>query len=204
MSEFAMKNLTAGQLNAIVKKLGGEEGVLKFLRDELVISEAVVKQLLERLPATIGIPAITSFTANKHFVPDTSRKAKVKISCLSDDFKKHFLAKVDKSKVVAENLVVNRLLKSSLSPGIIAALGGESKVEITIGQFFAVFAKQPNCEDGTLLTNGYANVGYVRNINGVLLVVFGFRWLDNGWFFGARPLDDPEDWYVDGTQFLSH
>lgn len=30
-----MKNLTAGQLNAIVKKLGGEEGALSFLRNEL-------------------------------------------------------------------------------------------------------------------------------------------------------------------------
>jgi hypothetical protein len=34
MSEqlFASQNLTAGQLNAIVKKLGGEEGALEFLR----------------------------------------------------------------------------------------------------------------------------------------------------------------------------
>ena len=40
MSEkFASADLTAGQLNAIVKKLGGHEAVLKFLRGELSVSE---------------------------------------------------------------------------------------------------------------------------------------------------------------------
>ena len=38
-TEFASAGLTAGQLNAIVKKLGGHEGALKFLRGELSISE---------------------------------------------------------------------------------------------------------------------------------------------------------------------
>lgn len=37
--DFASQNLTAGQLNAIVKNLGGEEGALKFLRGELTVSE---------------------------------------------------------------------------------------------------------------------------------------------------------------------
>lgn len=40
MSEFASANLTIGQVNAIVKKLGGEEGALSFLRDELVVKPA--------------------------------------------------------------------------------------------------------------------------------------------------------------------
>jgi hypothetical protein len=40
MSEkFASADLTAGQLNAIVKKLGGHEAALKFLRGELSVSE---------------------------------------------------------------------------------------------------------------------------------------------------------------------
>lgn len=35
--DFAFANLTAGQLNAIVKNIGGKEGALKFLRGELVV-----------------------------------------------------------------------------------------------------------------------------------------------------------------------
>ena len=39
--EFASASLTAGQLNAIVKKLGGHDAVLKFLRGELTVSEPI-------------------------------------------------------------------------------------------------------------------------------------------------------------------
>ena len=38
-SEFASANLTAGQLNAIVKKLGGYEEALRFLRGETSVPE---------------------------------------------------------------------------------------------------------------------------------------------------------------------
>jgi hypothetical protein len=36
---FVSQNLTAGQLNAIVKMLGGEDGAMRFLRGELVVRE---------------------------------------------------------------------------------------------------------------------------------------------------------------------
>ncbi len=38
-TEFASAGLTVGQLNAIVKKLGGAEAALRFLRGELTVSE---------------------------------------------------------------------------------------------------------------------------------------------------------------------
>lgn len=38
-TEFASAGLTAGQLNAIVKKLGGHDMALRFLRDELSVLE---------------------------------------------------------------------------------------------------------------------------------------------------------------------
>lgn len=38
-NKFASKDLTVGQLNAIVKKLGGYEGALRFLRGELTVAE---------------------------------------------------------------------------------------------------------------------------------------------------------------------
>ncbi len=40
-TEFASAGLTAGQLNAIVKKLGGHDMALRFLRDELSVSEPI-------------------------------------------------------------------------------------------------------------------------------------------------------------------
>lgn len=38
-TEFVSASFTAGQLNAIVKKLGGRDMALRFLRDELTVSE---------------------------------------------------------------------------------------------------------------------------------------------------------------------
>ena len=38
-NKFASAGLTAGQLNAIVKKLGGHDSALRFLRGELTVSE---------------------------------------------------------------------------------------------------------------------------------------------------------------------
>lgn len=38
-TEFASADLTAGQLNAIVKKLGGHDGAIKFLQGKLTVSE---------------------------------------------------------------------------------------------------------------------------------------------------------------------
>ena len=37
-NQFASASLTAGQLNAMVKKLGGEEGALRFLRGDATVS----------------------------------------------------------------------------------------------------------------------------------------------------------------------
>jgi len=40
-TKFASAKLTAGQLNAIIKKLGGHDMALRFLRDELSVSEPI-------------------------------------------------------------------------------------------------------------------------------------------------------------------
>ena len=45
--DFASKDLTIGQINAIVKKLGGYEGARRFLRGELEVREVVRKWVKE-------------------------------------------------------------------------------------------------------------------------------------------------------------
>lgn len=183
---------------AIVNKLGGEEGADRFLRNETEVVEKV--KLLKRV-STIELPAVKDFIAADHFVVDTSEKAKVKISYLGDNFRKYFLPKKETGEVAAEELTVNELLEDAYDPAIVTDLGGEEKVEISLGQFFAMFAKQPNGESGQLLTNGRANIGYIRGDDGVLWTVHG-RWNDDGWVFEASPLDNPYRWYA-GYQVLS-
>ena len=56
--EFASKDLTADQLNAIVKKIGGHDMALRLLRDELAVVE--IKQ-----PSFLSLVATTNLGAAK-------------------------------------------------------------------------------------------------------------------------------------------
>ena len=54
-------------------------------------------------------------------------------------------------------------------------------------------AEQGNGEDGILLTNGYANIFYIRDIKGVFWAV-GCGWDGGGWRVGAISVEDPRGW----------
>ncbi len=127
----------------------------------------------------------------------------MKISYLGENFKKNFLSKVEKGVVPPEELVVSELhILSNCDADIITALGGEMRAEITLGQFFTAVEKQPDCESGTLLSNGLITICYVRNIDGVLLPV-DVGALDHGWGFGSGPRDNPDFYFEGSRQYLS-
>lgn len=186
---FASQNLTAGQLNAIVKQLGGEESALRFLRGELVVSEAVEKKLLEMV-MTVKMAGVTSFVAAEKFRLGKTIDG-IKVGYLGDNFKYHFSTKVE-SEVMAEELAVNKLLKNSRDPAIITALGGEEKVEVSLGQFW-VFLKTADQDSWY--------VAYIRDTDNVLWAV-NARWGSDGLRVEAYSLDDPLGWDA-GRRFLS-
>lgn len=165
--------------------------------------EAVVK-ILEPV-STIVIPAtIERFVVKDNFLVNTGKKAKVKISYLSDNFKEWFLDKVEEptGKIT---LCSSKLLVLSVDSPIISELGGEEKVETKLVHVFHLLSKQPNGEAGLLLTNGYVNIFYIRNKNGTLCAVFAF-WDGVGWFLRAYSVVDPDRWddggYIFSPQFL--
>jgi hypothetical protein len=84
---------------------------------------------------------------------------------------------------------------------IINELGGEAKAETTLSEMFSLMEKQKNGESGVLLNNGYANIFYIRDQNGVLRAV-GVDWDDGGWYVGAYSVEDPGGWRV-GRQVFS-
>ena len=53
--DFASANLTAGQLNAIVKKLGGEAGAQRFLRGEVMVVETQPRGLPTWKTVKLGV-----------------------------------------------------------------------------------------------------------------------------------------------------
>lgn len=70
---------------------------------------------------------------------------------------------------------------------VLAALGGERQVETAFIEVLALLILQPSGEKGTLLTNGLANLFYIRDKDDVLralrILWFGYY---NGWSIRAR------------------
>lgn len=144
----------------------------------------------------VNIPATTEkFVAREKFVVDTSKKAKVKISYLGDNLTEWFLSGDGKieSPISERSLRYGKLMENSVDAPIIAELGGEQKAEMTLAEMFALMEKQPNGERGTLLTNGWANIFYIRDVKGVLRAVNGC-WYGDGWLVLAYSVLFPRRW----------
>ncbi|MFZ2975761.1 MAG: hypothetical protein WA055_04030 [Candidatus Moraniibacteriota bacterium] len=151
-----------------------------------------IELLLEFL-GTISIPAISnSFIARDHFVIDTSKKAKVKISYLGDNFKYNFLEKIDEP-FAGSTIRYGKLKKNSVDAPIIAELGGEEKSETSLVEMFALIGQQPSGKSGALLTDGYVNIFYIRDKNRVLWAV-RCGWNGVGWSMNAYSVDRPPEW----------
>jgi len=223
---LAMKDATLGQAEKILSIIKGtpseqvqailESGLLADLRDGniggvnrdefrkilgLGSLESIPEPLLELIGSTMVIPAMTEkFVAREKFVRDTSKKARVKISYLGDNFSIWFLGKIEES-FGGSTLWCGKLRKASVDAPILSELGGEAKAETSLTEMFALMEKQANGEDGILLTNGYANIFYIRDINDVLRAV-GCSWNDDGWFVDARFVEYPSEWGA-GRQVFS-
>jgi len=205
------KNTPIEQVQAI---LGS--GLLADLRDGNIVEinrdsfrkilglkplNAPTELLLDLAGSTVIIPSTKGpFVARKHLVVDTGRKAKVKISYLGDNFCLWFLDKVEEPFIGSE-LRYGRLRKLSVDAPIIAELGGEEKAETTLTELWQALEKQPNGNRGDLLTDGCANIFYIRDVNGVLRAVYAF-WFGVGWFVFADSVVSPHRW-LGGFQVFS-
>lgn len=200
------------------QKLAGEDGELwlgqfkRFLRKETcwITGEAVqtiaptksTPTLLKPI-STVIVPATTApFVAKDKFVVNTGRKAPVQISYLGANFTEWFLSGDGKTEdpISEQTLRFARLCRPahdvSLEEGeqaIIPELGGKAKAETTLSEIYRLIRKQPKGEKGALLNNGWANIFYVPDLNGVLRSVSVY-WFGGGWYVSAVPVEDPLGW----------
>ena len=174
--------------------------VQEWIDDGLVVVPEPILTFL----STITIPSTTSqFVAKDKFVVNMSDDAPVKISHLGGNFTTWFLNGSGKTEdpISGQTLRYAELCKASVDAPIIAELGGEAKSETTLAELFFLVEKQKCGEDGVLLNNGWANIFYVRDQDGLLRAV-RVGWLVVGWYLYADALEVPRGWR-DGNQVFS-
>jgi hypothetical protein len=196
--------LTRGQVSAILIKIAQQLG-MEDIKDaaEMFLrgtAEIVVKKILDM----IGIVK-TSATSERFVAKDMFKLKKDRGICsyLDDNFESWFLAGEGKveNAIPEGELRYGKLTKVSVDDPIIEELGGETKAETALTEMFDLMSKQPKGEEGTLLTNGYANIFYVRDLSGVLRAVF-VLWNDDGWHVDAYSVEGLHAW-SDGRRVFS-
>ena len=127
------------------------------------------------------------FVARDHFVVDTGLRAGVRISHISNSFRKRFLDGAGKIEDRHEGAVLSyaKLLMPSIDGAVFAELGGEAEVETNLWQAFHLMSKQPHGEEDTLLIAketmvGSGNIFYIRDQFGELACV-QITWHPSGW-----------------------
>ncbi len=139
---------------------------------------------------TVTIPS-GQFVVRDHFKKDISGETEVKISYLGDNFKAWFLNKIENHVGGQSTLRFHTLLQDSKDGPIMTELGELAKT--TLGEVFVLLKKQSKGEKGALLTNGYANIFYVRDSAQALRAV-RVNWYGGGWDVNAYSVGYPYDW----------
>jgi hypothetical protein len=76
-----------------------------------------------------------------------------------------------------------------------------AEIETTPANLFALLEMQGKGEDGALLTNGFANIFYLRDVHGTLRSIH-LMWSSDGWLLYCYPPERPHRW-SDGYQVFS-
>jgi len=196
-----------GVMEAIINKLGGREGVKRFLAGEIVVGKpgSVVKikkttpkapNILKQVGEPINLPAVERFVARDKFKVDTN--GELPIIFLGDNLRENFLDVVEEN-VQAATRKQYELLKSSVDRQILAALGDKNiaKIQKAKTAFAHVFEFLKTADR----TKWF--IFYVADAKGIVWAVHA-DWYSVivGWSVAADSVESPRRWST-GSQFIS-
>lgn len=197
--------LTLGQMEAIVNKLGGMDGAMRFLRDELKLvakngKEAVVRVLKKLAPkGSVAVPA-RSVDKDKFFASELG----VKVGT-SDRFDSVVKSALPATIACPEHKMdVFRLTENMWDSEIQNELGTKeyrSVEEVAASMISRILMWEDQKDDHNLLTNGYANIEHGRASDGRIVAVRCF-FDGSKWFFFCLELGEDGHWLSE-PQFSS-
>ena len=184
-----------GPLGELHDQLFGDNGEERLAEFNLWLKR--VTSVLRRV-TTVHVCDIKRFIASAAFGKDNPAGIKF---FLGENFKNNFLGKIEEN-VPATELAVDVLTKPLLDAPIRAELTHQRE-ETFLAYFYELISKQPNGEAGPLLTSGYTNVFYIRDVKNIVWAVHAYwRSGDRGWNVNADSVTDPNEWHA-GSQDVS-
>jgi len=185
-----------GPLGELNNQLFGNNGEEFLVALNLWLKKVVIKLL--KFVTTVSAPAVSCFVACEVFGPNNPDGIRFYIW---KGFKTNFLDKIEED-IPATSLAVYTLSQISPDGPIIDELGG-SKAETTLAHLYQLVRGQANGQAGLLLTNGYANVFYVRDVEGKLRAVSVYWYsICREWYVRADSVAGPDGWDA-GSQVVS-
>jgi hypothetical protein len=165
-------------------------------------------QPILRFLDTIMIPARTEkFVPKKSYVVNTKRGSHVKIGYVDSDFTRWFGEKAEEptTETTLRRYVLAR--PSVFAPAMKEVADNGIVTKTTPGELYSMLEKQPDGPKsvaGPLLTNGYANLFEMDDVNGVARLV-NARWSDGygGWYVYAYDASLSFQWYDEHQLFSS-
>ena len=169
-------------VNAVLDIGGDDSDMERILKDETLRKE--IAKLI------VGAKAVAKFVVADMF---DVRNAAVNISYIGDNLKSWFYGKTEETRDVVIPRRHHDLKRDSLDAEILADLGGEAAAEVTLAGVYELMKLQGAGQSEDLLTNGYANIFYVRDKGGILRAVC-VLWHGRGWSVSAFSVEFPYRW----------
>lgn len=192
MLSQALREFTTGPLNQLIVNLGGEQSeeweneLKKFLRKESCWTAQENSVKILKSVTSVTVPGTSRFSAADHFKHGEVVDG---VKCyLWDNFKARFGEKIEENVEGCE-IRVHTLLQDARDLPIRAEIG-EEREETKLAHLWNMLKLQNKGQKGALLTNGYANIFYIRDTEGSLWAVSA-RWSGVGWRLDARSVERP-------------
>lgn len=190
--KFAMADMTAGELNALVKNLGGAEAARRVNRGELTVAEAEKSGLLRQLASGIIVPGAERFNVVEAFAEGEHADG-VHIFGVNETFREHFFGKTEED-VPEVTVAAYELTKGSRDPAIITALGGEERAEFKLAHVRELMRRTQAGEESSLQRG--VNVLYARDGDDTLFAVNAYWRADaRVWNVSAYSVEGPRPWF---------
>jgi len=175
-------DLTVGQSEACINRMGGWDNFLRFIGGQ----GKVVFETILTLLRTVRIAAQPAVTTSEDYFKEAG------VVVMWDNFKAQFLG-LEVPATDEVELAVRKLEEGSLDAPILAELG--EKAETSVSQFKAFLAENRKSQEWFIF--------YLRGKDGNLWAVYAYWYSDyGGWHVNADEVTNPDRWFA-GHQVVS-